>query len=169
MKVDYSNWIKRTRRWEINKRFSRSAFTLLEVIVALAMLALIAVPAVGLATMAVSRGKQQLASNRASDIKVKVDTALRAYQATDLFDATFLPNDTEWTFWVSEDLKYIEKADTTLSDDNDKYYQVVLMEPEGYNYSAGTGFRLIVYEITWPYNTNVTTRNQLFFTSVFRK
>ncbi len=146
----------------------QSGFSLIEVIVALAMLALIAVPAVGLATMAVSRGKQQLVSNRASEIKVKVDTALRAYQPADLFNTDFLPNDSEWTFWVSDDLKYIER-EGSLSNANNSYYRVVLKEPSHYDYKAADGFRLFVYEITWPYNTGEKDRNQLFFTSVFRR
>lgn len=143
----------------------RSAFSLLEVVVALAMLAVIAIPAIGLATMAVGRSKAQLVTSNASELKTRIDMALRAYGIDSL------PNDDSLSFLASEDLLYIEESTAEGGADtkNDQYYLVNVRNPEGYEYNANDSFRLVVYEVIWPNNDVAAKRKKLFFTSVFRK
>ncbi len=146
------------------------AFTLLEVVVALAMLALIAVPAVGLATMAVRSSKEQLATGAASELKNRVDTALRALSGEGVFATELIPTDGDLTFVASQDLRFIEIETSGIDTENDQYYRVFVREPKGYTYSSDDSYRVIVYEVIWPYKPDARgKRNQLFFTSVFRK
>lgn len=154
----------------MNRGRAQRAFSLLEVIIALAMLALIAVPAIGLATMAVSRSKEQLKTGAASQLKNRLDIALRAYGTGAVFTDAFIPSDSDLAFLASEDLEFLELASGTISDDNDRFYRIVVKEPNGYVYSeANDSYRLIVYEVSWPNNTVEPASNQLFFTTVFRK
>lgn len=155
----------------MNRRFGlKKAFTLLEVVVALAMLALIAVPAVGLATMAVRSSKEQMATGSASELKNRVDTALRALGGEGVFAKGLIPTDGDLTFVASQDLRFIEIESSDLDTKNDQHYRVFVRDPVGYSYSADDSYRVIVYEVIWPYKTDLRgKRNQLFFTSVFRK
>lgn len=144
----------------------RQGFSLIEVIVALAMLALIAIPAVGLATMVVGQSKEQMNVGLASEIRNRVDMALRAEGSSAVFDVDLLPA----TVWGSQNLQYIElEGEDPLSDPNDQYYRVVLGEPEGYDYIASDNYRIILFELTWPHNVGDQELNQVFFTTVFRK
>lgn len=144
-------------------------FSLLEVVVALAMLALIAIPAVGLATMAVSGSKDQMTAGQASELKGRIDTALRAHSSIDVMSAAYDVSGAGQVFWGGQDLMYIEANDSVTADKNDKYYKVVLREPDDYTYLDSNAYRLFVYEVTWPENTQESKRNQLFFPTVFRK
>ncbi len=146
----------------------RSAFSLIEVVVALAMLALIAVPAVGLATMAVSQSKDQLTTGFASELKGRLDNALRASDFVDVFDKNYISADSSAVFWASRDLVFIEPEGAITTDSNDKYYKVILKKPKDYSYRGEDRYRIVVYEVTWPENISEPSRNQLFFTSVFR-
>lgn len=148
---------------------AKAAFSLLEVVVALAMLALIAIPAVGLATMAVNRSREQMTVGNASELKSRIDTALRAYNTGAVFSSDFVPNDSDLSFLASEDLQYIELESGTLDTENDQYYRVLVKEPEGYVYNDNDAYRVVLYEVVWPNNDPNVDQNQLFFTSVFRK
>lgn len=148
----------------------KTGFSLIEVIVALAMLALIAVPAVGLATMAVSRSKEQLSASFASELKTRLDNALRASGDVDVFDPDYISDSSNPVFWASRDLEFIEPDGYTTVAGNDQYYKMVLKKPkDDYLYDANQSYRIIVYEVTWPENTDDKSRSQLYFTSVFRK
>ncbi len=153
----------------VRERNRQDGFSLLEVVVALAMLALIAIPAVGLATMAVSGSKDQMTAGKASELKGRIDTALRPDSSIDVMADSYDVSGTGQVFWGSRDLMYIEADGSETKNKNDRYYKVVLREPNGYSYSDGNAFRLFVYEVTWPENTQETKRNQLFFPAVFRK
>lgn len=151
------------------ERTRHHGFSLLEVVVALAMLALIAIPAVGLATMAVSESKDQMTAGQASELKGRIDTALRPDSSIDVMAESYDVSGAGKVFWGSQDLLYIEAAGSLTADKNDQYYKVVLRQPEGYSYSDENAFRVFVYEVTWPENTLESKRNQLFFPAVFRK
>lgn len=154
----------------MTSRWRRVAgFSLLEVIIALAMLALIAVPAIGLATMAVGRSKEQMKTGAASELKARVDIALRAFGAGAVFTEEFIPSESDLAFLASEDLRFIEREGTTLDEDNDEFYRIVVKEPEGYTFDESDNHRVIVYEVRWPNNASEPASNQLFFTTVFRK
>lgn len=147
----------------------RIGFSLIEVIVALAMLALIAVPAVGLATLAVSRNKELLTTGSATDLKNRVDTALRATEGIDVFATDFVSEANPFVMVASSDLSIIERETETLETGNDEYYRVSVREPEGYLYLANDSYRVLLYEVVWPYKPAGVDRKQLHFTSVFRK
>lgn len=149
----------------------RHGFTILEVVIAMGMLALIAVPAIGLATMAVGRNKANLVAGDASELKTRIDTALRAYAADGetVFTMNFSDAASPVTFLASKDLLYIE-ADGAVSSRNDGYYRVTARQPVGYAYSAAyDAHRIIVYEVVWPNSDASEQKKKLFFTSVFRK
>lgn len=143
---------------------SRSGFTLLEVVIALAMLAVMAVPALGLATMAVAQNRLELSGNAASELKDKVDVALRC--GFDVFD----PGLAEvLTLYASTDLSYIE-IDGAVSDKNDRYYKVLISEVGLFE---GETYRVFGYDIRWP-NPDLNIENGedlrvLYSVSVFRK
>ncbi|MBD5779708.1 hypothetical protein IEN85_09395 [Pelagicoccus sp. NFK12] len=143
---------------------------MLEVVVALAMLALIAVPAIGLATMAVGSSKEQMATGAASELKARVDTALRALAGEGVFASGFIPTDGDLSFVGSRDLRFIEIESGALDVDNDRHYRIFVREPEGYSYNSTDPYRIVVYEVIWPYKSDeLGERNQLFFATVFRK
>lgn len=144
------------------------AFSLLEVVVALAMLALIAIPAVGLATMAVSRSREQMTVSNASELKNRIDNALRAYDSGAVFTSSFIPSGSTLEFLASESLEYIELGGNT-STENDAYYKVTVREPVDYSYDTEDAYRIVLYEVVWPDNDPNSDRKQLFFTTVFRK
>ncbi|MBK1876532.1 PulJ/GspJ family protein [Pelagicoccus mobilis] len=154
----------------MRNRNSRSAgFSLLEVVIALAMLALIAVPAVGLATMAVSSSKEQMKTGAASELKARVDVALRGYGSGAVFSTDLIPAEGDLAFVASENLQFIELEGSVLDNDNDAYYRIVIDEPKGYSFTGTDTYRLVVYRVEWPNNTSDPASNQLFFTTVFRK
>lgn len=142
-------------------------FSLIEVIVALAMLALIAIPAVGLATMVVGQSKRQMSVGLASEMRNRVDLALRTEGEATVFGEAFLPA----TIWGSSDLEFIELEDGegSLSAGNDKYFRVNLREPDSYDFASSDTYRIILFELTWPHDGNSKDLKQAYFTSVFRK
>lgn len=145
----------------------KQAFSLLEVVVALAMLALIAIPAIGLATMVVSQSKEQMNVSLASGIKDRVDMALRAQGSAEVFKTDFLPA----TVWGSSNLEFIdiEVDEEDLTQGNNQYYKAELVNPDGYSFAPSHTYRVVQYKITWPHNGSGADLNQAFFTSVFRK
>ncbi|MDQ8204569.1 type II secretion system protein [Pelagicoccus sp. SDUM812003] len=148
--------------------WKRSAFTLLEVVVTLAMLAVIAIPALGLATMAISRNKDQMTIGNATELKNRIDLALKADRdlTSGVFEESFLQSG-PFVIFASEDLEYIEHG--TLSEENDQFYRISVSEPAGYRYADEDAYRVMTYEFVWPWNGENPDRNQLFFTTVFRK
>lgn len=151
---------------------ARRAFTLLEVVIALAMLAVIAVPAIGLATMAVSRGKQQLITSNATELKNRIDVALRSYVngTTDVFTEDF-SSSASFAFVASEDLLYIEQKGGTLHSNNDRYYHVAVTDPVNHSYDRTkiNPYRILTYKVIWPTSATPEEQEQLYFTAVFRK
>nr|WP_221774609.1 prepilin-type N-terminal cleavage/methylation domain-containing protein [Pelagicoccus albus] len=151
---------------------AKEAFSLIEVIVALAMLALIAIPAVGLATMAVGQSKAQLTVGKASALKTKIDVALRALDTIGSFDILTAESNLTGVLlemMASEDLRYIESSGGGYDAENDQYYRILVKEPENYDYDSTLPYRLVVYEVSWPNNSEDEQRNQMHFSSVFRK
>lgn len=146
----------------------KRAFSLIEVVVALAMLALIAVPAIGLATMAARRNQEIMTTGDASELKGRIDAAIRA-AGSDVVLGAFSSTVNKIIFLASKDLNYIEILGGTISKQNDKYYVVNVRQPVGYSYASKTdSYRIVMYEVLWtPDGTNELS--QLFFTSVFRK
>lgn len=138
------------------------AFTLLEVVVALAMLTLIAIPAIGLATMAVGSSKATLTAGTASELKTRVDVALRVLIGNGSFDE-------DATMVATRDLQYIEEESSTEISEKDQFFRVKLTTPEGYSFTEGDRFRIVVYEVVWPYKSEERgERTQIFFSTVFR-
>lgn len=148
----------------------KRGFTLLEVIIALAMLAVIAVPAIGLATMAVSRSRDLIVTGNATELKNRIDIALRSYsdETDDVFTESF-PKGNGFAFIASQSLEYIELEDSVTTAVNDGYYRVDVIEA-GNAYNANTdSYRVLTYTVTWPNNNLEQDQQQLFFVSVFRR
>ncbi len=149
----------------------KRAFSLIEVVVALAMLALIAVPAIGLATMVAQRNQKIMTTGSASDLKRRIDAAIRAYEndASNVFSWPISSAVNSKVFHASEDLRYIVDSSTALPDGVDVFYTVNVRSPIGYTYDDSTdSYRIVMYEVLWLPN-GAKDQAQLYFTSVFRK
>ena len=156
----------------------QGGFTILEVVVALALFALIAVPAVGLAVMATKRNADALTAGVASELKNRIDVALRALIDADDDDDNILKRDLTsdpMVFLASENLLTIELLDEDSDTESIGYFRVEVDEPDQIvpyvsDATSPDTYRLVYYRITWPNNApEGTPRRQLFATSVFRK
>lgn len=148
----------------MRRRADSKGFSLIEVIVALAMLALVAIPAVGLATMAAKQSKNQLKANRASELKSKIEYALKSEVPIDVFSLSDLPV-LGLSLNASEDLTSITTASNSAKD----FYEVRLLTPSGYTFQESDPYRIVAYEVSWRDTPSAAFENQLFFTSVFVK
>ena len=124
---------------------AKGAFTLLEVVIAMGMLAMIAVPAVGLATMAAKKTRANLTAGTASELKNRVEAAIRS-------EEPFSDGLVGATFYASSDLRYIERSEEigSLRDGNDGYFKLSLSEPVDYDYDPNDSYRLYVCRMVWP-------------------
>ena len=146
----------------------KRGFSLIEVVVALAMLALIAVPAIGLATMVAQRNQKIMTTGSASELKRRIDAAIRA-DASNVFSWPISSTVNSKVFHASEDLRYIVDSSTALPDEVDVFYTVNVRSPIGYTYNdSPDSYRIVMYEVLWLPN-GAKDKAQLYFTSVFRK
>ncbi len=142
------------------------AFSLVEVVVALAMFALIAVPAIGLATMAIGQSRDSVAAGDAASLKNRIDVAYRGtiVSAASFFTTGYVPVN----LVASEDLLYIE-PDGSASTENDQHYGVNVTAPQGYVFSTGDPYRIVLFEVYWPKSAAAEDQKRVYYTSVFRK
>jgi len=151
----------------------KRAFTLLEVVLALAVFAIIVVPAIGLVAISYRNTDTSQQAPNAVEIKSLLELELRG--ATGVYLSTFLSSDV--IFYASQDLDEIERDGTSMAD-ADKYYKVTVTEPEGYLYDEDDPNRVFLFNIIWPaylpdtgvYNeTNLETLDQLIIPVVLSK
>ncbi len=131
------------------------AFTLLEVIVAMAMFAMIAAPTLSLMSLAARKTGNQIGAANASELKRKIESAV-ANSVT----ISSLQNAFSWdlagnpvALYASRDLVTIEYSGNTTSS-NDKYYRIDILDPSGYIYdnsvSSEDAYRVFVFKVVWP-------------------
>jgi hypothetical protein len=135
---------------------NRNAFSLLEVVLALAVFAIIVVPAIGLVALSYRNSETDLQAPNAVEIKSLLELELRGAETVDaddedltyrVFEAGFISSDVE--FYASQDLGIIKQDGATM-DVGDKYYKVTVTEPVGYVYSDSDAYRVFLFNVIWP-------------------
>lgn len=121
------------------------AFSLLEVVLALAVFALVVVPAIGLVALSYRNSNTDLQTPNAVEIKSLLELELR--EATDVFKLSFLLAPVE--FYASQDLQLIELGGAAMAPE-DKYYKVTVAAPVDYAYDEGDAYRVFLFNIIWP-------------------
>lgn len=122
----------------------KSAFTILEVVLALAVFAIIVVPAMGLVALSYRNTDTAQQTPNAIEIKSLLELELRG--ATGVFLDTFLS--VPVVFYASRDLDTIGYAASIP--DSLKYYKVTVTEPVGYSYDETDPNRLFLFNVIWP-------------------
>ena len=139
-----------------------NAFTLLEIVIALAMLALIAIPAIGLATMAIKQSSQSLVEVNSTELKRRIDAAVKADNQVFTWSLPIV-------MIASSDLQYIEHQASVTVGSNDAFFRIEIDEPAGYNFNNLTdAYRVFTYNITWPNSgaTGIEASQQIYLTVV---
>ena len=127
-------------------RKHRKGFTLIEVVVSIAIFAIIAVPTVGLMTMAARKSNNRVGYANAAELKVRVENEIRASDSA--FDWNL--DTTPIVLYGSRDLSETGFSDDEDLADSDKYYRVEVREPYGYDYATGDAYRSLIFLVTWP-------------------
>ncbi len=173
------------------KRKLVSAFTLLETVLALAVFAIVVVPAIGLVALSYRNSSTELAAPNAVEIKSLLELELRGAEVIDVgagpggtdliynvFHTSFLDSDV--VFYASKDFQELEQDGVGMSDD-EKYYRVSVSVPVDYTYDPDDAYRIFLFNIIWPAfvegsggvfvdnQTNAEGLRQLILPSVLRK
>ena len=125
---------------------SRFGFTMIEVVVSIAIFAIIAVPTVGLMTMAARKTNNRVGYANAAELKVRIENELRG--SASLFQESFLSS--EVVLYASRDLKVTGFAGEAGLLNSDKYYRIELNEPVGYDFDVADAYRSFLLLVTWP-------------------
>lgn len=146
------------REWNENRK--SWAFSLLEVVLALAVFAIIVVPAIGLVALSYRDSETDLQAPNAVEIKSLLELELRGATivdvgagpigedlAYDVFNESFLSSDVE--FYGSQDLQSIEQNGVSMAD-GEKYYKVTVTAPVDYAYNASDAYRVFLFNVIWP-------------------
>lgn len=131
----------------------------------MAMLAVIALPALGLAALAVRQGDKRMSAGAASELKSRVEAHLASTE--NVFAPTF-----SIKLGASEDLLLIEQiADTGLLSNGERpYFKIALDAAELPEFALDDPYRIVNYVVTWPeLDPELPATEVLVFTSVFRK
>lgn len=138
-----------------------SAFTILEVVIALSIFALIAIPGIGIAVLTIRNSDSVSDRSDVSDLlgRVKVSILNEASE-----DPSWFTDGGEVMIYSSQDLLRIEIADALPAW---AYYEIDMSEPEGYTYSGG-GVRVLMARVRWPVNSVAGPyRNEIWSTMAF--
>jgi len=135
-------------------------FTLLEVVVALAMFAIIAAPTLGIITLAARKAHDRMGMVEADELKRRVAGELERMGAE---EDDVLPTIFEWdfaeageggdgplAFYASGDLKTVKHAGDETLLDSEKRFRIRVLEPDNYDYAPSAGYRLLLFEVVWP-------------------
>jgi hypothetical protein len=148
-----------------------SAFSLLEVVLALTVFALVVIPAIGLVALSYRNAETDLQAPNAVEIKSLLELELLG--ATDVFKLSFLLAPVE--FYASQDLQEIAQDGAAMAD-SEKYYKVRVTSPTNYVYDEGDAYRVFLFNIIWPAfvggvsnEENVETLQQLILPVVLSK
>ena len=139
---------------------NKKAFSLLEVVLALAVFAIIVVPAIGLVALSYRNSETDLQAPNAVEIKSLLELELIGATILDegagpggldlvydVFNESFLSSDIE--FYASQDLNSIEQNGASM-EDGEKYYKVTVTEPVDYAYSDTDAYRVFLFNVIWP-------------------
>ena len=142
------------------KRKLVSAFTLLETVLALAVFAIVVVPAIGLVALSYRNTSTELAAPNAVEIQSLLELELRGAVVVDVgagsvgedleydvFHTDFLDN--EVIFYASKDFQELEQDGAGMSDEK-KYYKVSVSVPVDYVYDSDEAYRVFLFNIIWP-------------------
>ncbi len=132
---------------------NRTAFSLLEVVLALAVFTLVVVPAIGLVALSYRNSNTDQQAPNAVEIKSLLELELIGASVdvggTEhlVFSESFLMSDV--IFYASQDLQSIEQDGATMAD-SEKYYKVTVTAPSGYVYDEDDAYRVFLFNIIWP-------------------
>ncbi|MCH6255285.1 prepilin-type N-terminal cleavage/methylation domain-containing protein [Puniceicoccaceae bacterium K14] len=130
-------------------RFRVSGFTLLEVVVAMALFALISIPTIALMTMTARKSDARLGVGKASELIALIDAEVTAsFRSGGINNGQDLET-TPLTLYASEFLDKFAFNGVGFQN-SEKYYRIKVTEPTGYSYSQGDAYRIFVYKVIWP-------------------
>ncbi len=141
-------------------RSGQAAFTLLETVLALAVFAIIVVPAIGLVALSYRNTNTESRAPNAVEIKALLELELKGAKVIDVgagpggtdleydvFHTSFLLGDV--TFYASEDFQILEQDGAGMLP-AEKYYKVNVSIPVDYTYSSDDAYRVFLFNIIWP-------------------
>jgi len=152
-------------------------FTIIEVIVAVALFAIIAVPTVGLMTMAARKTNQRIGFADAYELKRRIVNEIKLSGSAFDWNLQTQPI----ALYASRDLETVGFSDDGTLGDADKYYRIDVLDPVDYVHQASEPYRPFVLSIIWPAFVEATPGNfvnneandsnleKIVLTSVLRK
>ena len=151
----------------------KRAFSLLEVVLSLAVFAIIVVPAIGLVSLSYRNANTDLQAPNAVEIKSLLEIELLGASVEvegedyGVFSESFLTSDVE--FYASQDLQTIEQNGASMSD-SEKYYKVTVTSPVNYVYDDADAYRVFLFNIIWPASEeNEESLQQMILSAVLSK
>ena len=135
-------------------------FTLLEIVLSLAVFAIIVVPAIGLVALSYRNVDTEAQAPNAVEIKSLLEMELRGATIVDIgagpggidlvydvFHSSFLISDV--VFYASQDLQELEQDGAGMGD-SEKYYKVTVTTPVTNTYDEDDPYRVFLFNIIWP-------------------
>ena len=154
---------------------NKNAFSLLEVVLALAVFAIIVVPAIGLVALSYRNSITDLQGPHADEIKSLLELELRGVADPDgvvgyAFSSAFLSAESPVVFYASQDLQSIEQ-DAASVVNTDPYSKVTVASPSGYVYQESDAYRVFLFNVIWPVSNeaNPESLQQLILPAVLSK
>lgn len=133
---------------------------MLETVLALAVFAIIVVPAIGLVALSYRNVDTEAQAPNAVEIKSLLEIELRGAIVVDVgagpsgeileynvFHESFL--DSDIIFYASQDLDELEQDGASMAA-SEKYYKVTVTTPATYTYDSDDPYRLFLFNIIWP-------------------
>lgn len=123
-------------------------FSLIEVIVAISMFAIIAVPALSLMTLSARKANNRIGLSNATELKRKVEGSIAESGSAFSWDLATSPQ----VLYANENLSEIDYAGSGIADSN-KFYRIDILDPIDYDsvYDESTDpYRIFVFKVRWP-------------------
>ncbi len=128
-------------------------FSLLEVVLSLAVFAMIVVPAIGLVALSYRNAETDMQAPNAVEIKSLLELELRGATIVDggdtydVFHESFLTSDV--SFYASQNLDRIDQDGVGMISE-EKYYRITVTNPSNYTYDDRDAYRVFLFNIIWP-------------------
>lgn len=123
----------------------KSGFTLLEVIIAMTLFALVSIPTIALMTMTARKSDNRLGQANASELMSRIDSEVEQALKVDP-PVNF---DSVGYLYASEDLSLIG-FEPEIPVGVGRFYRIDLQKPAGYTFNAGDSYRVFIYDVIWP-------------------